>query len=516
MRFIVTDKWLRVPPKSDFPVAILRRDNWNDYGYKTMFSVTIWLSRAESIELENVKVLERGQEPTATRFRQNKFRKLGPQYCSLGQEPSYYETLRTLKTEVWRSYLTAMRDYAFSAAVRSRFAGEDGIETSLLRFGGAERALSDAPQILGLYSTREVAPPSSDFSYRMPDKGPVLNFRFAKNSPLPSRLSVVIGYNGSGKTRLLSKIAMLAHSDRTERAKSDFIKRNGSYSGIAPAFGGVIAVSYSAFDEFDLPGGGQLRGDSREADESIGVRSSGRNYTYCGLRRIGPEGRVEDSLKSIRELEEEFHLARERAIAKRRRRTLQLVLETFAREPSFGLIGNLPGDDSSDGLWRAAFSRMSTGHKVVLHIAINLCAHLERRSIVLIDEPEMHLHPPLLAALLKAVGKALVAHDSYAIVATHSPVVLQEVLARDVKVLRRAGDEVRVDPPAIETFAENVSLLTRHVFNLDSSGTDFQHTIEELAARLTVEEIEELFGGQLSSQARSLIISHRRALEVDQ
>jgi predicted ATP-binding protein involved in virulence len=153
---------------------------------------------------------------------------------------------------------------------------------------------------------------------------------------------------------------------------------------------------------------------------------------------------------------------------------------------------------------------LSAGHKIVLNIVVQLCAHLERRSLLLLDEPELHLHPPLVAALLRSVGVALEMYESFGVVATHSPVVLQEVPARNVIVLRKNLDVVRAEEPDIETFAENVGLLTRHVFNLDSLETDYQAVLQELATTRSIEDIEALFENGLSSQARSLLFSFKR------
>jgi hypothetical protein len=164
-----------------------------------------------------------------------------------------------------------------------------------------------------------------------------------------------------------------------------------------------------------------------------------------------------------------------------------------------------------DDLWEHVFDQFSTGHKIVLNIAINLCAHLERRSLVLIDEPEMHLHPPLLAALLRAMSTALDRHDSFGVVATHSPVVLQEVPRRSVRVLERVLNQVKVEEPELETFGENIGLLTKFAFHLDSSDTDFEGVLCDLARTRTVAEIEQLFDGQLSSQARSIILTRQHA-----
>jgi predicted ATP-binding protein involved in virulence len=188
-------------------------------------------------------------------------------------------------------------------------------------------------------------------------------------------------------------------------------------------------------------------------------------------------------------------------------------MEPVFREPSIQTIADLPDVAASHEEWRDSFARLSTGHKIVLNIVVQLCGYLERRSIVFIDEPELHLHPPLLAALLKSVGIALEEYESFGIVATHSPVVLKEVPARNVKVLRRYLDSVTIEEPEIETFAENIGILTKHAFDLDSKDTDYQGTIEQLANQYEMAEIEDLFGGRLSSQARSLVMSVQKVAE---
>ena len=137
-------------------------------------------------------------------------------------------------------------------------------------------------------------------------------------------------------------------------------------------------------------------------------------------------------------------------------------------------------------------------------------AALQQRSLVLIDEPEAHLHPPLLAALMKGIGIALEAHGSYAVIATHSPVVLQEIAGCYAHVLRRHGSRNSVEEPDIETFGENIGLLTRHVFNLDNSQSDYVGVLRELALELSLEKIEGLFEHGLSSQARALVMQALR------
>jgi hypothetical protein len=158
-------------------------------------------------------------------------------------------------------------------------------------------------------------------------------------------------------------------------------------------------------------------------------------------------------------------------------------------------------------LLREIFYDLSSGQKIVLSIAAHLAAYLQKRSLVIFDEPEAHLHPPLLAAVLKSLRIALDIQDSYCILATHSPVALQETPARFVQVLRRFGESRSVVKPVSETFGENIGILTRDAFDLNSSETDYHGVLEGLAADLTIDEIENLFGYRLGFQARSYIIS---------
>ena len=76
---------------------------------------------------------------------------------------------------------------------------------------------------------------------------------------------------------------------------------------------------------------------------------------------------------------------------------------------------------------RKCIKRMSSGHAVVLLTLTRLVATVEEKTLVLIDEPESHLHPPLLSAFIRALSDLLLDRNGLSIIATHSPVVLQEV-----------------------------------------------------------------------------------------
>jgi len=60
---------------------------------------------------------------------------------------------------------------------------------------------------------------------------------------------------------------------------------------------------------------------------------------------------------------------------------------------------------------------------------------------------------------------------------------LQEVPRNSVWILNRSRLHTRSDRPEIETFGENVSILTRHVFGLEVRRTGFHALIEAAVNR---------------------------------
>lgn len=342
----------------------------------------------------------------------------------------------------------------------------------------------------------------------------ITEFDFRRSGRLPNRINALIGYNGTGKTRLLSNLAIVA-SGYGYSTKEDVLRdAAGRFVGNAPPFKTVIVVSYSAFDTFVIPGQTDV--------EKLRLQSEGElfGYVYCGLRERsddgGSDGEQAYRLRTPAEIEAEFLLALRRVRKAGRLQELLDVLKPLLRDPSFQRIGltQLYANRDDDNV-AELFRGLSSGHKVVLKIATELTAHISgsEPTLVLIDEPETHLHPPLLAAFLKSVRACLETFNGYAIIATHSPVVLQETPAKYVSVLRRTADQNRVVAPSIETFAESIGVITQEVFNLGDDSTDWHETLRALAHRNNLEEIEEMFGRRLGFAARSYIVSVRDEFE---
>jgi predicted ATP-dependent endonuclease of OLD family len=68
-------------------------------------------------------------------------------------------------------------------------------------------------------------------------------------------------------------------------------------------------------------------------------------------------------------------------------------------------------DLESDRLYEI-FKSLSSGQSIIVMVLTQVVAYIRPDSIILYDEPELHLHPDAINALLRAFHKLLVSFDS--------------------------------------------------------------------------------------------------------
>jgi energy-coupling factor transporter ATP-binding protein EcfA2 len=82
-----------------------------------------------------------------------------------------------------------------------------------------------------------------------------LDVDFAPHAELPHRMNLLIGRNGTGKTQLLAHLAQTLYGAGTIDTESSPLHGTSEIIGEPPDFSKVIAISYSAFDQFPIPSG---------------------------------------------------------------------------------------------------------------------------------------------------------------------------------------------------------------------------------------------------------------------
>jgi len=482
---------------------VLHADNWDDFKFKTSFSAIYYSARGEAKEIGNLKIGYIGQQAGWTVHKMEAvFSTLSDNFFSLGQDVEYYKNLyECLAESELKEVLAAIKDVVSDKDLFSLAEAEAVFKDSLLRSvsisviqGQFQRVLRGAAAL-------------TEFRFRYSDAGSedrasiILDFEVMPDSSPPSNIHVIIGRNGVGKTTIINNIVSCALKSPVTPANVK-IQDIGVWSEPVidnDYFSSLVSVSFSAFDPFNPP-----------VDRSD--RTQGIGYFYVGMKRrssINPGGT--DIHKSTLELIFEFiesleFCLREPARRARWERAIRkLESDDNFRELNLTAILSLELN-SALAAAHGLMSTLSSGHSIILLTITRLVQTVEEKTLVLLDEPESHLHPPLLSAFVRAIEDLLISRNGLAIIATHSPVVVQEVPASCVWIVNRVGTECRTDRPERETFGENVGILTREVFGLEVSRSGFHGLLkDEVEKGLGYSDIVGKFENKLGQEARAVL-----------
>ncbi|GIF15482.1 AAA family ATPase [Actinoplanes teichomyceticus] len=504
MQFVRLPRGTRVPSGSQVPAlpgfAYLIEDRWNDFGYVTQFYLVLIDHDGSPHDIGNVRIGGFGVpvDWDAAPSLPDRFERLDAAFFSLAREATYYERLQQLGPDVRVEVLTALNDLAYKPALLERARHEDVTLTSLLRDLPLEvvkaqfhRAAIGGDRIAEYVFDYKPASFFNSADSRLWTQP--LRFAVVPNRLPPTNIHVIIGRNSAGKSHLLRGLTRaVADSAAVESEVGRIIERD---PGPMVTFsGGVVAVSFSAFDAFvDIP----------EQSQVLPYRRIGVHQPHDG----------EEATPSTRDqLAQRFAASLDACLVGEAADRWLRAVKTL-RYPGSGFLEDEAWVENflavtfedRQRLATSMFSRLSSGHAIVLLIMTSLVELVHERTLVVLDEPEAHLHPPLLAAFITALSELLLDRNGVAIVATHSPVVLQEVPSDCVWVIHATG--VVSDPrrPTMETFGENVGVLTHEVFSLEVTHSGYHRVIREAVdAGLSYEAILELFKDRLGLEARGI------------
>lgn len=476
----------------------LVRDHWNDYWkYNTMFDVFCinngrfkYIGKTK-IGMKGLKPIEQNQIGHDMLNLPTNFNQLSDSYFSLGQSPDYYQNIKGFfpETELTQ-FLAGLKDMVHNIDIYEENKNQSVMSDSILRDYSSLTLKGEFRRIL----TGEAKLTSFKFNFHLKDYDKPLNFHVKPHSLPPTNIHILIGRNGVGKTRFLKKMIEASTSSNKPHYFTDFKENHIEINNL---FASLVMVSFNTFDNIypvDIQDSlikynfiGLKNKKKSESEEKRDSMDNLKNDFYSSLRNISDNvDKVRQWYKAIDTLSEDniFNALSVSELIQREGERFYTIQEEAIKK---------------------YFDHLSSGHRVVLLIITRLIEIVEEKTLVLIDEPENHLHPPLFSLLIRTVSNFLIYRNGVAIIATHSPIVLQEVPKECVWIYSRKEKSLKFERPIDETFGENISTLNKNVFKLQLEDATYFNLIKQMVENYdSLKEVYNVFNYKLGSEAMLL------------
>lgn len=440
---------------------ILKHTAWDDYSLECEFKLYYCNEALETSEIGRVKIISKNIEaklreslrPKTIDELPDSFPQLPDDFCSLGQFLSYYENLLGIFNGKTHEILEKLKDCTSNPVILEDFSQNCPLSFHrAARRDEAQEALLKARALIQGINLDKI----HDFSYiyTPPYKGPetALNIHFGnkiylknKHKSFEQRIYALIGKNGTGKTGLLNNLAKALSKEG-----------QGTFIPNAPIFQKTMYISSSCFDN--------------EPDVDKGSRY---NYVYSGISKFLGED-VRASIKDT--VEKSYDI-----ISRVEREPILIdALERLLPNQILNWIINQDINKVNIAELKKALGHLSSGECIQIMHIFTIIANIFSGTLLLFDEPETHLHPNAISRLISTLNYILEEYNSYAIISTHSPIIIQNLRAKEVIVVERFGNICQFKQLSFESLGCNLSIITEKIFNNDSITPLYQEKIETM------------------------------------
>jgi AAA domain, putative AbiEii toxin, Type IV TA system len=522
-------------------VIVLLHDNWDDFTFKTTFPTNCRM-KGNDVELGAIQVLIEGEKTSFLYLDKlvaggwdGVLPIPGAHYISTPGGLSFYEQIQghlgldaaieVANTLRDASYLTKMNDDADAL----RLLATEGFRKSLQRERGAVKAYLDGWKLFG---RKIISIGNQAFKFRSTSgEMSSLDLRFDSASLLPHDINVLIGPNGVGKSQLLRQIvADWLQLDPDAHGEVGFADR--------PNLNQVVVVSYSPFELFPVDTSEDVNRRDHDVYRYFGFRGrmksltdSKRGSDKVVLSREFPKTNAARSLLACLGDDQKYGAIKEWS---NKVETMERVLKRAFSFDRAAVVVDSDADVASfftsqewltephvesefadeDGQSAAAryvpiaadrvselnvhalskhlrdrlgvvFLKdskpihLSSGQRLFSYIVINILGTIRRNSLVLIDEPELFLHPSLEIAFIRMLKSILVSYGSKALVATHSLVTVREIPRDCVHVFEQTDEGLVIKTPPFETFGGDVQRISSYVFGDKALSKPYEDWVRE-------------------------------------
>ena len=475
-----------VQPPKRYPCFILVFNwDWTDYEYHTWFCLFYFASEADRRMIGELKLMNSEQDNTMDALPEEFDEPLDDSFCSLGIKTDYYIGLRQeLKNEqLIKEVQHYLCDCTFEPAIYDQHRDERIFNVSLMRDLSAMDALQEGQSLaMGIepdemYSFSYTYHPKYDNSLYADWKVhiPYKPLKFM-------RTFGIIGINGVGKTQILSSFITDLLAQKVDNFKS------------LPHFKNIIVICSTPFDSYPVE-----KQDTREIVYRLCCLEQDKTLTLDGIKQNLNRIMKQPTVEHVSMLTVWVDLIREYVDS-----AFVDHVVILKRDADGSEYYDINGDDLGSNV-----NILSSGQLHILSLVTYICANIHYRSLLFIDEPEVHLHPHITMDFMAMLSGLLSVFKSYAIIATHTPLVVREMAGKNVFLMQKMQDGIpQIAPVGFETLGEDVGTLYRNLFGYDEQSSYFKKMVDKLCDRgKSYEEIVRYFqqGMNLNINARLII-----------
>lgn len=505
------EPWPHSLIETEGDLIILTENNWNDGEYRTTLNARMFFEGDELEFTFHLKMLIENETDTIqflNNYKKSAWKGFFPlhtrKYISLPSDFHFYQIIKTkLDYDDALELLYTLRDAGlvyddhFDNRTK-KLLQTSSFTSSMLRESGTIKSFED-----GWRTIQGMERGIKGFKLNIESrdkKVKTIPFKF-KSQVLPYDINVLIGPNGIGKSYCLK--SLLEYWLRTGIGDPKKLKQSGHKPfDHFPNFKNIILVSYSPFEDFeiDLEEHALLdkeaykyfgfrykrKGKELDIDHNLPATQSGKSLikAICDGRRYGyidsQSNKFPTLYEALKNAFEFDHIALEIKEGKQRSKTWKRGITVEGKRylslnpiSAKELTSRMTEDNFKQILYPekgVTFIKdnkvinLSSGQRLFAYIVINVVGELSDDSLVVIDEPELFLHPTLEVAFISLLKAILKPFNSKAILATHSPTIVREVPSKCVHIFRDEGYGLDIISPPFETFGGNIQRISSYVF----------------------------------------------------
>ncbi|WP_417436816.1 AAA family ATPase [Idiomarina abyssalis] len=507
---------------------------WDDFGYTVTFDVyAVKEDKKRPLVLGRIKLLTKDHENTAKYFEnhglktdKNSLIEITDilefeRFVSLGTKLDYYRKIHAYfdSGESVDEYLSVLCDLSFNSFNYESFSQWKGFSDTIMRDSSAKLAIFKK----GCAIARGRYVPESSFSIvinSLPETFESIDFSFdGKRKIGESRINLLIGKNGVGKTHILKRIVEIT---------SGFANEANEW----PFFHKLLVIAFSPFEDFytkyqllkllDRKYKGKLRNKNNKKRSLLAINE----YAYIGFRNETgvfdlslPNELAAKSIINILNYDNEnnwWHSAgRLHVLFSTLKLSINFDEIRLRDEQNNDISVRCESDlnpkefkhavDDTKGICfylKNELVELSSGQLIYSYMIPSIVAEIEEESLIILDEPELYLHPSMEIGLIEMLRHLLEETSSYAIIASHSAVLAREIERNSIRILRKNDGITMITPPSFETYGASLEKISKEVFDDSSTDKPFEDDLDKLIeSSRSIEKVIQQHGDDLGDSA---------------